>query len=606
MWAPKNNNPAISAPPNLHFQIALRDDDSEEEFKAGTRWGRRRNPSKKQNHRPKQRLRIPSQAISSTSTSPIFFPKPEDDPSTDPSNDSGSSSDDPDEYHSGDESDEYKDVDLTQALLNYVTHRLKELIAERVIEGQFKKLFKESSNDIFECNMATQEEQQESRQQYAFVDGNFAELAQDLANHLNIGDDVKSIIEKDEKDQQDEVLKKLIIASASLHSVPEKEFTANYNLLIYLVLQSDHVGMFLPRVCDNLMKPVTSSPVHGPALALQALTTIFNLLQQENEHGYELRFNVLMAILRFIKLNSMYDNLKKALPNIKEWLKQWETDEEDQRKLFLEMAEVAYDAGDDEASYQHVLSALHTFDEEDVKSENAQQFALRALKTALLSPTHNDFQDLLAVPAIQALSDSHPLYFELLTIFAEKDLEDYKDFNDEHEGFVEKEHLDGDKLHRKIRLLTFASLAASTPNREIPYENIAKALQIPIEEVEMWTIDVIRAGLVEGKLSQQKKVFLVHQTFYRVFGEKQWREVGDRLDGWRTLVANVIANLRREQANAESHKKREAEELERRLANTGIGGGNHSGAGGGGRRGGGDRGNHSERAPRKERTEDDD
>ncbi|KAG4216916.1 hypothetical protein PC116_g34603, partial [Phytophthora cactorum] len=155
------------------------------------------------------------------------------------------------------------------------------------------------------------------------------------------------------------------------------------------------------------------------------------------------------------------------------------------------------------ASYQHILSALRTFGEDDVKSEEAQQLALRALKTALLSPTHNDFQDLLAVSAIQALSDSHPLYFELLTIFAEKDLEDYKDFNDEHEGFIEKEHLDGDKLHRKIRLLTFASLAASHSNREIPYESIAKALQIPIEEVEMWTIDVIRAGLVEGKLSQQ-------------------------------------------------------------------------------------------------------
>ncbi|KAG4218479.1 hypothetical protein PC116_g33041, partial [Phytophthora cactorum] len=195
--------------------------------------------------------------------------------------------------------------------------------------------------------MAAQVEQQESRQQYAFVDGTFAELALDLANHLNVGDEVKAIIEKDEKDQQDEVLKKLIVASTSLHSVPEKEFTSNYNLLIYLVLQSDHVGMFLPRVCENLMKPVTSSPVHGPALALQALTTIFNLLQQENERDYELRFNVLMAILRFIKLHGMYDNLKKALPNIKQWLKQWGTDAEDQRKLFLEIAEVARDAGDD-------------------------------------------------------------------------------------------------------------------------------------------------------------------------------------------------------------------------------------------------------------------
>ncbi|KAI0889861.1 PCI-domain-containing protein [Annulohypoxylon maeteangense] len=456
--------------------------------------------------------------------------------------------------------------------------------------------------------MATQEEEQS--QQRVFVDGSFAELAKEMADYLHVGEEVKPLLEKDQKD---EVLKKIVLASPALNAVPEKEFQSSYNLLVYLVLQSDNVGMFLPRVCDNLTKPITSSPVHGPGLALNALTTIFNLLKHDNERDSDLRFNVFMAILRFVKHNGFYETLKKSLPDVKGWLQQWESDEEDQRKLYTEVAEVALEAGDEETSYQYVLSALRTFDDDETKSEEAQKLALRALKTALLSPTHNDFQDLLAVPAIQSLSESHPLYHELLVIFAEKDLEDYNDFNDEHEGFIEKEQLDGDKLHRKIRLLTFASLAASTPNHEIPYANIEKALQIPSEEVEMWTIDVIRAGLVEGKLSQLKKVFLVHQTFYRVFGEKQWREVGDRVEGWKVIIRNVISNLRREQGNAEAHKKRETEEIERRLANTGMGGSGPSGGerGGGGRRGGdrgdrGGRGDHSERAPRRERTDDDD
>lgn len=208
------------------------------------------------------------------------------------------------------------------------------------------------------------------------------------------------------------------------------------------------------------------------------------------------------------------------------------------------------------------------------------------------------------------LSDTHPVYFELLTIFAEKDLEDYNDFNDEHEGFIEKEHLNGEVLLRKIRLLTFASLAASAPSREIPYEQIAKALQIPIEEVEWWVIDVVRANLVEGKFAQKKKIFNLHQTRYRVFGEKQWREVGDRLDGWKILLQNVIGTLRRGQADVEALKKREQEDIERRLANAGIGGNSSGfgGFGGGGRRGGGGAGggDRSERAPRKERTDDDD
>ncbi|KAK7752698.1 hypothetical protein SLS62_005250 [Diatrype stigma] len=250
-------------------------------------------------------------------------------------------------------------------------------------------------------------------------------------------------------------------------------------------------------------------------------------------------------------------------------------------------------------SYEYLLKALRLFEESELKSEDAQRLSLRAIKTALLSPPHYDFQDLLALPTVQALADSHPVYFELLEIFAEKDLEDYNDFREEHEGFIEKEHLDAEKLHRKMRLLTFASLAASISSREIPYSSIVKALQIPTEEVELWTIDVIRSGLVEGKLSQQKQVFLVHRTTYRVFSEKQWRELGDRIDSWRSVLRNVAITLRKEQANAEAQKKREQDELDRKLANASIGGGTM--ASGGARRGGG-----GDRAPRKERNDDDD
>lgn len=209
--------------------------------------------------------------------------------------------------------------------------------------------------------------------------------------------------------------------------------------------------------------------------------------------------------------------------------------------------------------------------------------SLRALRMALLSPTQFDFQDLRSLPSVHALSDSHPVYSQLLDIFTEQDLEDYNDFNEEHEGFIAKEKLDHEKLERKMRLLTFASLAASTPNREIPYQGIAKALQVPLEEVEMWTIDVIRAKLVEGRLSQQKKVFLVHRTTYRVFGEKQWRELGTRVDQYKTVVDHLITVIRRQESEVAAQKEREVQEIERKLAGAGMGGG----MGGGDRRRGG-------------------
>ena len=215
---------------------------------------------------------------------------------------------------------------------------------------------------------------------------------------------------------------------------------------------------------------------------------------------------------------------------------------------------------------------------------------------ALLSNTHFLFQDLRAIPSVQALSDSHPVYSQLLDIFAEQDLEDYNDFNEEHEGWVEQQKLDHDKLHRKMRLLTFASLAAATPSREIEYAKITKALQIPEDDVEMWAIDVIRAGLVEGKLSQKRNVFLVHKVTYRVFGQRQYQELATRVDHWRSTMQNVLGVLRQEQVNAKAQKEREQQELERKLNSASLGGDR-----------GGRRQNQGQgQAPKRERTEDDD
>jgi translation initiation factor 3 subunit M len=97
-----------------------------------------------------------------------------------------------------------------------------------------------------------------------------------------------------------------------------------------------------------------------------------------------------------------------------------------------------------------------------------------------------------------------------------------------------------------MRLLTLATIAASAPNRSVPYDTIATSLQIPDVDVEMWVIDTIRAGLVEGKLSQLKQEFLVQRATYRVFGEKQWAEIQGRLMVWRRSLESVLGVVRGE------------------------------------------------------------
>jgi translation initiation factor 3 subunit M len=59
--------------------------------------------------------------------------------------------------------------------------------------------------------------------------------------------------------------------------------------------------------------------------------------------------------------------------------------------------------------------------------------------------------------------------------------------------------------------------------------------------VEVWLIDVIHAGLVEGKLSQARQELLVHRTTYRTFGRQEWEELDSRLEDWRLALESILA-----------------------------------------------------------------
>ena len=181
-----------------------------------------------------------------------------------------------------------------------------------------------------------------SRPQLVFVDGTFAELAQELADYMQIGDEVKASLEKD---QREEALGKIVRASSFLHSAPEKDIVGAYNLLIHLVInESKESKKYLPALCTNLHKPFPSSPHNGPNIALTAFQAIFNLL----EPASEVRYHVFGEVLKFCKAQGFWENFKLCLKDLPSWLEKWEVDEDDQRKLYMNIADFAMESGDDE------------------------------------------------------------------------------------------------------------------------------------------------------------------------------------------------------------------------------------------------------------------
>ncbi|GES63027.1 PCI domain protein [Aspergillus terreus] len=399
------------------------------------------------------------------------------------------------------------------------------------------------------------------------IEGSFSELADEFAQYIDalrktepslqaelspllepLRQQEQSDAEPDRK-QRDEVLKKLVSAATVLNTAPEKEIISAYNLLVHLVHHASDPDMFLSRICSYLAKPITSSPQFGPSLAISILSTIFNTLPATDSS----RYHVLLAIVAVIRQSAQgvaFEALKPQLTaQLPTWLAAWELDEDEAQRLHLAIADAAQAAGDQELAQTHVVQALQTIPAADASKKEARDLAVRALTSALSHPAVFDFTPLTASDAVQALRASDSTLFELLEIFTADTLDAY-------EAFVAATPLASisggvlapaaDALQNKMRLLTLASLAASTPSRSLPYATIASALRVPAEDVEKWVIDTIRAGLVEGKLSQLRSEFLVHRATYRVFGEKQWAEVQGRLMVWRRSLENVLGVVRSE------------------------------------------------------------
>lgn len=180
----------------------------------------------------------------------------------------------------------------------------------------------------------------DAQPQLLFVDGSFDELAKEMAEYLK-ADDAKQLLSAEKAAPKEEVLAKLVAASNALNTVPEKEFTAASNLMIHLVLQSADPKKYLPALCSNFAKPINGSPVHGVGLSLNALTTVFNLLESTDP----IRARVFMEILKFLKIHGLFESLRPYLDKLPEWLDTWGTGEEIERTVYEQVADVAQEAG---------------------------------------------------------------------------------------------------------------------------------------------------------------------------------------------------------------------------------------------------------------------
>ncbi|KAL0580738.1 hypothetical protein V5O48_001296 [Marasmius crinis-equi] len=392
-----------------------------------------------------------------------------------------------------------------------------------------------------------------------FAEGTFEEQIQELVNYIvrtrpeeeratfirPFQDALKTEsgqkpIEEDE-DRRRKIFSMVISEVKGLGDGSEKEIEGFFNLIYshFLALCPPNSSEAKQHL-DTILKAVSSAPTEQNYNKYRVLSNLFNAIPRTSP----LRLSVYRTLLDIATANDQIDVLQLSRTDVNNWLVEWEVSQEE-KSAFLKSIADAYAKSDQLAtSYTYSLSYLQSLPSTSPESRTA---AIDAIATALRLPSVFDFDALFKIDAVVAAKD-HEL-FSLLQVFLSGGLTEFKSWEGSHSGVLAKYNLDQSQLEHKIKLLTLASLGFKNVGQNLSYTSIAEAIQVDIAEVEKWVIDVIRAGLVWGKLSQTKQTLHITRATARTFEREQWEALEKRLLAWRSGLNNVlevVANARRQ------------------------------------------------------------
>ncbi|KAI8799756.1 hypothetical protein BJ742DRAFT_844435 [Cladochytrium replicatum] len=303
----------------------------------------------------------------------------------------------------------------------------------------------------------------------------------------------------------------------------------------------------IPSLVKSISDPIVTAAPERAHLRLKILSNLYNSL----EHTSPARHDVYLSIVEVASKSDELDTLVPTFAHLDEWVVLWGIPLNKTRDLYRLLSEkLANTKAFKRRGYEFALKLLTTYESSDAKAlSSVSEDAIRAVELAVKIPVVLNFEPLHALGSVQALKTAKngKDVFELLKIFMDGNLKSYKTFVEKKGDFIKKHGFSNEDNIYKMRLLSLASLAANHVQGEVSYDVIATELNIDEDDVEMWVIDGIRAGLIEAKMNQLKRTILVSRATQRIFRKEQWDALGSKLDAWKVHLDDmlqVIANAK--------------------------------------------------------------
>lgn len=286
-------------------------------------------------------------------------------------------------------------------------------------------------------------------------------------------------------------------------------------------------------VVRQIIQAITSDEEH-PKLRLKGLVTLFNLTSLNQS-----KFDILTAIFRYAMSTDLSSLVYNFHSNVESWALSWELSLQERRTLFRLVSDLLTAHGKSSLSLRHLIRYFSTFSGEAFPAD-VEAIALAAVIDAVKSPLAA-FSDrsLLFESLKDRGSGELRILISLLQIVCDGSLENLLDFERHHSDLMIARGLIPVEIRRSVSLLTLCSLAAR--DSVISFAKIAEAVRVPIDEVELWVVDAMAEGLIEGSIDQATSLVTISRFAHRSFGLSQWQHLQSKLRGIRATLDIVLS-----------------------------------------------------------------
>ncbi len=287
------------------------------------------------------------------------------------------------------------------------------------------------------------------------------------------------------------------------------------------------------------------SDTQGPRckLNLQLLLILFNLVSLD-AHKYA----AIMAVLQYALDTRQAACVSRIHSRVAQWAKAWVLTVSQKSALYLlirNVLESSPNTANTADSKSFFMQYISCFPTDAALPKDAAERCTVAIVDCIQSPAaafgeRAAFLQTVTAAHVQGHAKLQSLR-ELLTVICEGNLATFQSFAAKTQ--LSTLNLDAASLESNMRLL--ALCAGAVTKEKMTYGEIAAAMQVPVDDVEIWVVTAIAQGVLEGTLDQTTSTLTIARCSYRSFGVEQWKDVQKKLTQLRQHIASVFDEMNR-------------------------------------------------------------